>query len=142
MLYHLRDSGFKGKQLYKLYCCYIRSIFEYCSVAYHALLTKGQSEDLERLHRHALRICFGNERDIRDVMAEESIESLQARRLRRCDAFIRKSRSNPRFQKWFPPRVEVPWEIRNRREVDEVRARTVRRFMSPIAFLRRRANGK
>ena len=31
MLYHQRDSGFKGPNLYRLYCCYVRSSIEYCS---------------------------------------------------------------------------------------------------------------
>ena len=31
MLYHLRDAGFTGDHLYKLYCCYVRSMIEYCS---------------------------------------------------------------------------------------------------------------
>ena len=35
MLYHLRDAGLKGRQLYRLYCCYVRSSFEYCSPGCH-----------------------------------------------------------------------------------------------------------
>ena len=31
MLYNLSDAGFKGRVLYRLYCCYLRSIVEYCS---------------------------------------------------------------------------------------------------------------
>ena len=41
MLYHLRDAGFRGPQLFKLYCCYVRSVFEYCSPVYHTMLTQG-----------------------------------------------------------------------------------------------------
>lgn len=141
MLYHLRDAGFKGRQLFRLYCCYIRSIIEYCSVAYHALLNKGQEEHLKRLQRHAVRMCFGHGRPVEEIMAEECIESLHDRRVRRADAFIRKSAANPRFgPKWFPARQDVPWGLRRRRQVQEVRARTRRRFMSPLAFLKRRAN--
>ena len=49
MLYHLRDAGFRGEQLFKLYACYIRSILEYCSPVYHSLLNDGQERQLERL---------------------------------------------------------------------------------------------
>ena len=31
MLFNLREAGFKGASLFKLYCCYVRSIIEYCS---------------------------------------------------------------------------------------------------------------
>lgn len=75
MLYHLRDSGFKGKQLFRLYCCYIWSIIEYCSVVYHALLTKNQEVHLERLQRHAVRLCFGHDAPVEDIMAREAIET-------------------------------------------------------------------
>ena len=114
MPYHLRDSGFKGRQLFRLYCCYIRSIIEYCSVAYHALLSRGQEEHLERLQRHAIRLCFGHVRPVEDIMSKECIESLRDRRLRRADAFIRKSVANPRFgPRRFPARGDVPWGLRH-----------------------------
>ena len=54
MLYHWRRSGLKGDQLFKLYCCQVRSVIEYCSAVYHSLLTKGDAEELERLHRNAV----------------------------------------------------------------------------------------
>ena len=47
---------------------------------------------------------------------------------------------NPRFAACFPPREGVRRQLRRRREVQEVRAATNRRFNSPLAFLRRRAN--
>ena len=55
MLYHLRRAGFKDRTLYRLYCCYLRTVIEYCSVVYHSLLTKAHAEDLERIHRQAIR---------------------------------------------------------------------------------------
>ena len=141
MLYKLREAGFKGMQLYKLYCCYLRSIIEYCSVVYHSLLTLGQSWDLERLQRLALRICFGNTKDTDGIMLDNNIDSLEERRKRRCDAFLRKAINHPRFgTKWFQPRRGEPMNLRNRRAIQETQSRTNRRFNSPLAFLRRRAN--
>ena len=141
MLYHLRDAGLKGAVLFGLYCCYVRSSIEYCSAVYHSLLNAGQSERLESLHRHAIRTCFGHNRDLGEVMAEFNIETLEQRRVRRCDAFIRKAVSNPRFsQRWFPPRVGDRPGLRNRREIQESQAASLRRFNSPLFFMRRRAN--
>ena len=68
MLYNLRDAGFKGRTLYRLYCCYIRSIVEYCSVVYHHMLTLEQEKALEKLHRLEVKICFGFQRPVDDTM--------------------------------------------------------------------------
>ena len=97
MLYHMHGAGFRGGILYKLYCCYVRSVIEYCSPVYHSLLNAGQELQLERLQRHAVRVCYGCEEDVESIMARENIETLKARRARRCDAFIKKAAANPRF---------------------------------------------
>ena len=73
LLYHLKEAGIKEDRLFKLYCVYIRSILEYCSPVYHSLLTGGQAETLERLQRHAARICYGNDQ-IREVMRQKATE--------------------------------------------------------------------
>ena len=135
-LFHLREAGIKHMSLYKLYCCYLRSRIEYLSAAYHSMLLKGQSEALERLHR----VCFGFHNDIRDLMAERSIETLEDRRARRSDRFISKASRNPRFGHWFPPRPTQPIALRKRREIQETRSRTSRRHNGPLAYLKRRAN--
>ena len=141
LLYHLRNAGMKGKKLFQLYCCYVRSVIEYCSVVYHSLLNVGQNEMLERLHRHAVRICFGNDQDVGIVMEREAIEKLEERRLRRIDSFIVKNFTHPRFgPTWFPLRPEGERNLRGMRHVHEARARTTRFFNSPVSFMRRRAN--
>ena len=141
MLYHLRRSGFRRRQLYRLYCCYLRTIIEYCSVVYHSILSCGQREDLERIHRQAIRICYGHDIVVGAVMAEEHIETLEARRVRRCDTFIKKSAVNPTFaSRRFRARPETSHSLRRRRTIFETRAGTNRWFNSPLSFLRRRAN--
>ena len=141
MLYHLKGAGIRGKQLYRLYCCYVRSSIEYCSPVYHALLNGGQEEQLERLQRQAIRVCFGCRVPVEETMQADGIQTLKERRIRRCDAFINKARNNPRFsQEWFPRREEIPWELRRRRDYQETQAATLRRHNSPLAFMRRRLN--
>ena len=141
MLHHLKRAGFRDGNLYRLYCCYLRSRIEYCSAVYHSLLSKGEEEALEKLHRNAIRICYGFDARIETTMAANHIESLKERRIRRCDAFIRKAVENRRFQgRWFPRREQAGHWIRNRRIIAETRASTQRRFNSPLAFMRRRAN--
>lgn len=86
MLYNLRKASFWGVTIYRLYCCYLWSVMEYCSVVYHSLLTLEQENTLEKLHRLAIRICYGFHKPTEETMAEEGIEELKARRLRRREA--------------------------------------------------------
>ena len=139
-LSHLRLAGIKGYNLYKLHCCYICSIIEYLSPVFHPMLLKGQAEDLEKLHRHAVRVCFGQEGDIQVVIRDLGIDTLVTRRQRRMDSFIRKAASNPRFIHWFPLQGEINMELRRRRMIAEIRSKTERRHHGPIAYMRRRAN--
>ena len=114
---------------------------EYCSAVYHSLLSRGQGEQMERLQRHAVRVCFGYSTPIEEVMESHAIQSLGERRVRRCDKFIAKAMANERFgNSWFPAHGAVGWDVRNRRHVQELTARSLRGFNSPLAFLRRRAN--
>ena len=140
MLYHLRDAGFKGDNLFRLYACYVRSIIEYRSPVYHSLLTVGQEDQLERLQRHAIRVCYGYEVPVEVHMEASEISTLKARRIKRVDKFIGKVATNPRFSEWFPPRDGAGRDLRNRREIQETSALTNRRFNSPLAFIKRRAN--
>lgn len=141
MVYHLRRAGFRRRILYRLCCCYLRSIVEYCSAVYHPILNKSQVDDLQAMHRLAIRLCFGFSVLVENIMVEQSIESLEARRVRRCDNFLRKAANNPRFRaRWFPAREGIGWNLRNRREVVEPRASTLRRYRLPLAYLQRRAN--
>ena len=135
----INDAGIRGQNLYKLYCCYIRSCIEYLSPVYHSMLHKGQEETLEKLHRFALRVCFGTKRKIRDVMEERAIEPLHVRRQRRVDSFVAKAVvANPRFSHWFPRSPGTAMDLNRRREFAEVRSRTTRRLR--LKYLKRRAN--
>ena len=116
-------------------------MIEYCSPVYHPLLTAGQEQQLERLQRHAVRACFGCEVGVEEIMEQQAIDSLKTRRERRMDKLIRKATASARFSPlWFPPRAGLPMGLRNRREIQETQAATLRRFRSPLAYMRRRAN--
>ena len=117
MLFHLHESGIRGQNLFKLYCCYIRSKIEYLSAAYHSMLLVGQAEALERLHRYAVRVCFGFDVDVGAIMQERGIEPLAVRRQRRVDTFISKAANNPRFAHWFPMRNADHRDLRSMRKI-------------------------
>ena len=51
--------GVKTEDLLDIYILYIRSIAEYCSVAFHSSLTIELSDKLERIKKNKLENYFG-----------------------------------------------------------------------------------
>ena len=138
-LIHLRRSGFFGSELFKFFTVFIRPIIEYCSVVYHPLLTRAQNNEIERLQKQATKLCFGWNKSY--SVAEQNIDTLEERRLNYTDNFIKKTVNSPRFKdSWYPLREDINQDIRNRRPFLETKSRTQRHYMSPLSFLRRRAN--
>ena len=59
MLTKLRYVGVKTEDLNDIYVLYIRSITEYCSVAFHSSLTVEQSNKIERIQKTCFRVILG-----------------------------------------------------------------------------------
>ena len=59
MIYHLKRLGMTPPGLINVYCSLIRPCFDYASVVYNSMLTKTQSEALERQQRKVLKIIYG-----------------------------------------------------------------------------------
>ena len=141
-LIHLRRAGFRGKKLYKLYASIVRPILETNSVVFHSMLNRGQTEDIEKLQRQALRLCFGFVVRYGEILEANQIKSLEYRITEAVRKFAGKTlRTNPRFaDKWFIPRDRVDPDIRRRRPFRENRGETERYRKSPLANLQRVAN--
>ena len=60
MLTKLKYIGTSIEDLLEIYVLFIRSISEYCSVAYHSSLTVSQNNDLERIQKTCLKIILGD----------------------------------------------------------------------------------
>ena len=61
MLTKLRYVGVSREDLLNIYVLYIRSVTEYCSVAFHSRLTQEQSNKLERIQKTCLKVILGEE---------------------------------------------------------------------------------
>ena len=59
MITKLKYVGVKTEDLIDVYILYIRSITEYCSVAFHSSLTVELSDKLERIQKTCLRVILG-----------------------------------------------------------------------------------
>ena len=75
MLTKLKYVGVQKDDLIDIYVLYIRSIAEYCSVAFHSSLTVEQSNQIERIQRTCLKVIL-------DEMV--GLDSLYDRRVKRC----------------------------------------------------------
>ena len=138
---HLRRAGIRGNQLYRLYAALIRPVLETNCVIFHSMLTGTQSDDLERLQKLALRVCFGTSRSYAALLAAWNIKTLKQRRADMLRKFTAKAMANNRFsEKWFVQRAEVDQDIRRRRPFQERKARTSRYYNSPLLTMQRIAN--
>lgn len=140
-LVHLCRSGLRGALLFRLYKTLVRPVLEVNGVVFHSMLGKGQAEDLEKLQRMVIRLCFGSQRHTDNIREEHDIETLQERRKSASRKFVEKTLRNPRFaDRWFKRRPDVETNLRNRRPIVEEKAKTERFFNSPLLAMQRIAN--
>ena len=103
MLTKLRYVGISTEDLINIYILYIRSVTEYCSVAFHSRLTQELSDKLERLQRTCLKVILGEKYISYDSALEKcGLQSLYLRREKRCLDFAQKCSKHPRNQRMFP----------------------------------------
>ena len=76
----LKKSGLESGKLLELYNSVLRSAVEYCSVVYHSMIPTALADKLESVQRKALRIIYGWDSNIDDIIAAKNIESLASRR--------------------------------------------------------------
>ena len=61
MLTKWKYAGLSRKKRINIYCLFVRSSAEYCSVVWHQNLTQAQSNSIERLQVVALKIILGKD---------------------------------------------------------------------------------
>ena len=103
MLTKLKYVGVKTEDLLDIYILYIRSVTEYCSVAFHSSLTIEQSKKLERIKKTCLKIVLGDMYlDYDSALEMCGLETLFDRRGKRCLDFALKCTKHPRNMRLFP----------------------------------------
>ena len=140
-LINLNRAGVVGGQLYKLFCIFVRPTLEANAVIFHHMLTKQQENQLERLHRMVIRLCFGFNKPTEETRREMGILTLKERRDAAVMKFVAKTLTNPRFMdRWFRRMEEVDVELRRRQPFVENRALTTRYQKSPLVAMQKIAN--
>ena len=141
ILRHLGHVGFSQVDLLRVYKSVLLPVHDYCSCVFNSTLTLTQSNALERLQAQALKAIYGYEYSYRSLLETTGLETLKARRDRRCEKFASKCLANPRYRDWFPLSQEPLRATRHRKQYQEHFARTKRLYNSPIYDMRRRLNG-
>ena len=103
MITKLRYVGVSVEDLLDIYILFIRSVAEYCSVAFHSSLTQCQSNKLENIQKTCLKVILGDMYISYSAALEMCcLETLYDRRQKRCLEFALKNMKHNRNKKMFP----------------------------------------
>ena len=103
MLTKLKYIGVRIEDLVDIYILYIRSLTEFCSVAFHSSLTVEQSNRLERIQKTCLKVILKDMYiDYPAALEMTGLETLADRRVKRCLNFSLKAIRHERNTKMFP----------------------------------------
>lgn len=95
---------------------------------------------LKGLLRHAVRIHFGYQDSITDVMQSRGIKTPEERSIARVNSFIRKTINHRRFLGWYEIRPEVVSVLGDRRQLVSGAVKMKRMFNNPRSYFIRKAN--
>ena len=123
-----------------IYKALIRPCFDYACVVYHSMLTKSQSESLEKQQRRILKIVFGFEVSYRRALEAAGIDRLDVRRSVLRERFVVKLSDNDRFKSWLPLNETPVYSLRYVTKYTELPFRTERLRGAPIYSSRRILN--
>ena len=114
MLSKLKYIGVATEDLIQIYCLFIRSVLEYCSMAFHSSLTKQQSDYLESIQTCSLKVILGPVDFISPSAAREmcGLSSLLERRDRRLSSYVRKCIKHEKHSKLFPLQTQSEYSLR------------------------------
>ena len=142
MLTKLKYVGTSIEDLIDIYILYIRSVVEYCSVAFHSSLSQELSQKLERVQKTCLRVILGEMYVNYEAALEMcGLQNLSQRREKRCLDFSLKCIKHPKIKRLFPLNTRLVGQFQETKETFEVNwARTETYRMSTIPYCQRLLN--
>ena len=98
----LSKAGISSTDIIHFFNVKIRSVLESNCPVYHSMMTKEQSDDIERLQKILLRIILKDKYTSYHVACKQlNIQTLEQRRLHLCLKFALKISGNPKFKDFF-----------------------------------------
>ena len=144
MITKLKYVGVSVQDLIEVYVLFIRSVLEYCAVAFHSSLTVQQATDIERVQKTCLKVILGDKyTTYSEALVECGLQTLHDRREVRCLNFALKSMKHPINRRIFPLNKNLGKEgnlVRNREVVEVNFARTESYRKSAVPFCQRMLN--
>ena len=130
------------EDLIEMYILFIRSVTEYCSVAFHSSLTNEQSALLERIQKACLKVILGDMYiDYVSALEMCGLESLATRREARCLDFALKCLKHKKNSRLFPLNQDFPaYKVRGLKKFEVNFARTSAYMKSTIPYCQRLLN--
>ena len=139
-IHNLKRLDLSPPGLLNVYVSLVRPCFDFASVVYHSLLTRTQSDMLERMQRKFLKIIYGFDVSYRTCLARAGLDLLSVRRSMLCERFALKTASNPSFVHWYPKNPKLSHDLRTTKTYHEYQTRTERLRAAPIYMFRRILN--
>ena len=142
MITKLKYVGVSIEDLLDIYILYIRSVAEYCSVAFHSSLSQADIVKIERIQKTCLKVILGDMYlDYGSALETSNLETLHSRRTKRCLKFSLKSMKHSRMKSFFPINTRKHGQSQSAKEYMEVNwARTETYRISAIPFCQRLVN--
>ena len=142
MITKLKYVGVSIEDLLDIYILFIRSVTEYCSVAFHSSLTQEQSDKLEKVQKTSLKIILSESYVSYSAALEMcGLQTLSNRRQKRCLDFAIKSVKHDRNSRMFPRNLVTSERYVRYREIFHVNfAKTSTYKKSAIPFYQRMLN--
>ena len=114
MIKRLKKLGASQADLKDTYCKQVRSILEFGVPAWNYGITKQQSSGIERVQKSFLYIVLGsNYTDYTSALEKIGLETLEQRRYKLCENFVKKAIKDPKRKQWFDEYNQVGAKTRS-----------------------------
>ena len=143
ILRRLKGLGASQTELVDVYHKQVRSVLELAVPVWQPGLTKFEKNQIERVQKCALFIILGEQyTHYAQALELVNCESLEDRRKKICEKFVKKAASHPKYQNWFRMDSNLANDKNTRKakthlkqKYHPVQCRTERYKDSPLPYL-------
>ena len=102
ILRRLKGLGANQNELIDVYQKQVRPVLELAVPVWQSGITKSEKNQIERVQKCALYVILGNQyTHYSEALELVNCESLEDRRVKICEKFVKKSANHPKYHNWF-----------------------------------------